>query len=224
MLTGSGMKGMSIRDTWLAVMFLAVSVSAAAQTNLPGVTVTAPVYTKLHGGYLISGDFKVDPRMPYLVFPSQALIQDDILSIQPVHLNDDEYLVLQECATADCSQAKIVRVWNAVGATMQWQNSENRIWIRHENKYFIWMKRLPYVSPHAACGDCGSHFSSFDPVSPPLTIFPNGPLSAYYKTELDAAEKVDPLPVAAQEHEGSTFVVTYLGGSKVRIRRMHSTK
>ena len=58
----------------------------------------------------ISGNFKVDPRMPYLAFPALALVKDDILSVQPIRLNDSEYLVLQECAAPDCSRAHVVRV------------------------------------------------------------------------------------------------------------------
>lgn len=93
-----------------------LSICAAAQSDLPGVTVTAPAYTSHYGGYVITGDFKVDPRMPQVVFPAQPLVKDDILSVQPMHLTDDEYLVLQECFSAECRQAALVRVWNAFGA------------------------------------------------------------------------------------------------------------
>ena len=195
--------------------------ASAQTTNLPGITVTAP-YTSMHGGYLISGDFKVDPRMPQVVFPAQALVKDDILSVQPIHLADDEYLVLQECATADCSQAAIVRVWDAGGATTLVQNSEYRIWIKHENKYFIWLKRLPWISSMASCQQCGSRFTSFARMSPPLTLIPDGQAAAYNRKALAAAEAADPVPVQSQKHEGSTFVVTFEGGSTVRIRRMHA--
>ncbi|MEO9077918.1 MAG: hypothetical protein ABI268_01275, partial [Rhodanobacter sp.] len=51
---------------------------------------------------LISGNFKINPRMPSVVFPAHALRKYHILSIEPVHLQDDEYPVLQECASADC--------------------------------------------------------------------------------------------------------------------------
>lgn len=91
------------------------SIAVFAQVNLPAVTVAAP-YASLHGGYVVSGDFKVDPRMPSVIFPAQALVKDDILSIRPLRLSDDEYLVLQECASSDCREASLVRVWNAGGA------------------------------------------------------------------------------------------------------------
>ena len=196
----------------LAFSTLAQTQPTPPQTNLPGITVTAP-YTRAHGGYLISGDFKVDPHIPSVVFPAQPLVKGDILSIQPIRLADNEYLVLQECATADCSQAAIVRVWNTDGATTMVQNSENRIWIRHENKYFLWLKQLPWIP---------SHFTAFEEVSPPLTLVPDGALAAYHQQALAKAYLEHPVPVVSEKHERSTFVVTYAGGSTVRIKRMHA--
>jgi len=205
----------------LALPALAQTDPSLTQTNLPGITVTAP-YTTEHGGYLISGDFKVDPRMPSVVFPAQPLVKDDILSIQPLRLADNEYLVLQECARTDCSESHIVRVWNADGATDPAGNSEDRIWIKHENKYFIWLKRLPWQASAMSCGQCGNRFSSFRQMSPPLILIPVGALAAYNRKALLAAETAAPVPVESQKHEGSTFVVTFKGGSTVRIKRMHA--
>ncbi|HZX71158.1 MAG TPA: hypothetical protein VFE77_10110 [Rhodanobacter sp.] len=209
------------------------SLTLSAQTDLPEVKVTAPAYSSYHGGYLISGDFRVDPRMPSVVFPAQALVKDDILSIEPVHLQDDEYLVLQECASADCHVASLVRVWSAndIGGD---DARNNRVWIIHENKYFIWLKRLPEVSG-ASCGQgslmfdpratrCGGHFTSFQKFSPPLMLVPNGDLAAFHQDALQKAMQVDPVQVAKQKHEGSTYVVTFQGGSTVRIRRLHSAR
>jgi hypothetical protein len=211
------------RHYLLAALWLGLAgspaLALAQTTTLPRVTVTAPAWSSQHGGYLISGDFKVDPRMPYLVFPAQALVQDDILYIRPVHLNDDEYLVLQECAVADCSVAKLVRVWDTCGTSMAVKNSEFRIWITHENKYFLWLKRLPVVSEG---GSCGGHFDQFEPFSPPVTLRPQGRLAAEYRTQLQSADETPPVPVKTQAHEGATFVVSYVGGSTVRIQRMHA--
>lgn len=208
-----------------------VSLVASAQTNLPAVKVTAPEYSSQHGGYLISGDFKVDPRMPSVVFPAQALVKDDILSIEPIHLQDNEYLVLQECASSDCHEASLVRFWKSddIGGD---DTRRNRVWITHENKYFIWLKRLPEISG-ASCGQgwlmfesrtikCGSHFTSFQQISPPLMLIPEGDLAAFHQDEVQKAIQADPVHVAQETHEGSTYVVTYEGGSTVRIRRMHA--
>jgi hypothetical protein len=184
----------------------------AQTTTLPGITVTAP-YTEHHGGYVISGDFKVDPRMPYVVFPALALVKDDILSVRPLRLNDDEYLVLQECAVADCSQAHLVRVWGYAGALTPVSNSDYRIWIRHENKYFIWLMCLPAIS---------TGFDQFSVTSPPLTLVPVGRAAAFHRLELQNGQNNHPIPVKSYKHEGATFVVTFASGSIVRIRRMHA--
>lgn len=188
--------------------------SAQTTTTLPGITVTAP-YTEHHGGYLISGDFKVDPRMPDVVFPARALVKDDILSVWPLRLNDDEYLVLQECASADCSQAHLVRVWGHTGALTPVGNNDYRVWIRHENKYFIWLMRLPDIP--SAVG-----FTQFLLISPPLTLIPTGNAAAFHRVELQNGKISHPVPVKSSRHEGATFIVTFAGGSVVRIRRMHA--
>lgn len=215
------MKGVSALRAWAMLGFCFVSFSAMAQKTLTPVTVTAPAYTSHHGGYLISGDFKIDPRIPSVVFPSQALVKDDVLSVEPVHLADTDYLVVQECATADCATASIVRVWNADGAKTAVRNSDNRIQIQHENKYWIWVKHLPEAFS-AGCDNCGEHYSSFEPFSPPMVLIPSGQLAAMNKDELQAARTEEPVQIESQTHEGSTFVVTYDGGTIVRIRRMHA--
>jgi hypothetical protein len=194
--------------------------AAPPSTELPRVTVTAP-YTTTHGGYVISSDFRVDPRMPSVVFPAQALQQDDILSIRPVHLNPDEYLVLQECAQADCAQAANVRVWNSAGAVNTYVGANpERIWIKHENKYFIFLKRLPLVT--GACGGCGDSFTSFEPVSPPMTLYPRGQAASMMQAELAGHAEDPAIPVVSQSHEESEYVVRFEGGSVVRIKRMHA--
>ncbi|MGA0588280.1 hypothetical protein ACO2Q2_14295 [Dyella sp. KRB-257] len=210
-----------IRLVLIAVLCLAW-LPAHAQSrpghDLPGVTVTAP-YTRIHGGYVVSGNFRVDERMPTVVFPAEALVKGDILSVQPVHLNDDEYLVLQECAVADCRMAHLVQVWNAGGAVGRVRNSEARVWIAHENKYFIWMQRLPSIQRD--CSTCGSRFEDFQTLSPPMTLIPVGEEAARNRGALRAQPAVA-VPVVAQSHEGATFVVRFAGGAVVRIRRMHA--
>ena len=218
---------MNITTLWRAWACIAICAPAIcapawvmAQNTLAPVQVTAPAYTSHHGGYLISGDFKTDPHIPSVVFPSQALVADDILSVQPVYLADDDYLVVQECASADCSSASIVRVWNPGGAATASQNSEDRILIRHENKYWIWLKHFPEP---LACADCQTHYyTSFEPFSPPMVLMPSGELAAFNKDAIVEARAENPVPVKSQSHDGSTFVVTYDDGTTVRIRRMHA--
>jgi len=216
------MKRMASRYGWLLTLVCLPGL-AADQKTLSPVRVTAPAYTSHHGGYLISGDFKVDPRMPFIVFPSQPLVAEDILSVEPVYLANDDYLVVQECAADDCSRASLVRVWHPGGVATAIQNDPDRILIRHENKYWIWVKRLPLAST-MGCADCNDeHFyTSFEPFSPPMVLMPSGELAAYNREALVAAREQDPVPVKTQSHEGSTFVVTYADGTTVRIRRMHA--
>jgi hypothetical protein len=207
--------------------------AALAQTDLPGVNVTAPPFSSQHGGYLVSGDFRVDSRMPWVVFPSRALVKGDILDIEPMSLQDNEYLVLQECASADCHEASIVRFWTADNLGGD-DARYNRVRITHENKYFIWLKRLPEISGQS-CGQgwlkfsndstrCGSHFTSFRQISPPMTLIPDGDLAAFHRQALQKAMESAPVRVMRQTHDGSTYVVRYEGGSVARIQRMHATR
>ena len=55
-------------------------------------------------------------------------------------------------------------------------------------------------------------------------LIPSGDLAAYHQEVLQKAIQADPVQVMQQTHEGSTYVVTYEGGSTVRVRRMHATK
>jgi hypothetical protein len=202
---------------------LLASLAAFAQTTLPPVDVQAPAWSREHGGYLVSGDFKVDPVMTAVVYPAQPLAKDDILSVESVHLNDNDYLVLQECASADCTSVGIVRVWNADGAATLARGSANRIRIRHGNRYFLWLKRLPSVA-FSPCTTCGTHFDTFETYGPPLVLRPAGNLAAYKRAALAASEAGGPVPVVSQDHEGSTFVVGYEGGSRVRVKRMRALR
>ncbi len=81
----------------------------------------------------------------------------------------------------------------------------------------------PFIG-YSAVVTCGSHFTSFEQISPPLTLIPTGDLSIYQKDPLQKAAMNDPVKVANETHEGSTYVVTYEGGSTVRVRRMHASK
>jgi len=188
-------------------------------TELPGVLVHASAWQRHFGGFIISSSFTVNPKLPYMVYPSSALKHRDILKIQPVNLQDDEYLVLQVCVTRSCDEARIVRLWDTNGVMAQTRHDSSQVTIPHMARYFIWLKRLPEVM-FAACAGCNSHFTSFHLISPPLTLIPDGQLTAYYKDELEKASREPPVKVASGKHEGPTYVVTFASGSKVRIQRL----
>ena len=191
---------------------------AIAQVTLPDVTVREKKPDELHGGYAISGDFQVDPRMNAVIFPIDPLEAGDILSAEPQRLADDEYLVLQECVSDDCTHAQNLRVWFAHGATTQFHNA-NRYMITHEGKYFIWMAR---IQAGAAPPEAGQWFNQFEKFTTPLVLIPEGLLAAYSKPQIEAAEHAGPVPVKSAVHEGSMFVATFATGSVVRIKRLRA--
>jgi len=80
--------------------------SAVTQTVLPGVNVTAPRWEERHGGYLISSNFEVDSHMSAVVYPAEPFQKDDILGVRLTQMKEDEYFVLQECISLDCTQAQ----------------------------------------------------------------------------------------------------------------------
>jgi hypothetical protein len=67
-------------------------------------------------------------------------------------------------------------------------------------------------------------FTQFMLISPPLTLIPAGREAALHRFELQDEKISHPIPVKSYEHDGATFVVTYAGGSVVRIKRMHAAQ
>jgi len=197
----------------IALCLTLAATNAAAQVVLPPVTVEekADKATR-YGGYVISGDFRVDPKLSAVIFPSEVLNEGDGLSVQPLRMQDDEYLVLQECIVADCTQARLVRVWGPSGGA-------TRYVVPHSGKYFIWLKAMP---AGAAPAGTGQWFTEFQTVGPPLTLTPIGMLAAYSKKQIAAAEDTMPVRVVSSDIDNATFVATFEGGAVVRIKRMHA--
>ena len=189
------------------------------QTDLPNINVIAPPYQKHYGGYVISGDFKVLAKLPYMVYPAQPLGHGDVISVRPVHLQDDEYLVLQRCLTARCDKASIVRLWSAHGSTNHSAHDATRMRIPRDGKYFLYLKKLPTV-PFPPCPQCTDFFARFRQVGPPLTLTPTGATTAYYTKALHQAAEAPPEKVIAKAHEGATFIATFASGTKIRLQRM----
>jgi hypothetical protein len=208
----------SVPLTAIAVSGFAAAV-ATAQTVLPGVDVRAPKWEERHGGYLVSGNFSVDPKMSAVVYPAEPFRKDDVLSVRLTQMKDDEYFILQECVSPDCTQAEIVRAWNvhgALGATVA--HSEYRLFIPHEGKYFMWMQRIPMRGFGAAIGP----FTGYERFSPPLVFNPTGSAEQVHAVNLKAAQEAGPVKVLSTEHEGAMFITRYEGGTSVLIQRMHA--
>jgi hypothetical protein len=186
-----------------------------AQTVLPDVDVRAPKWEERHGGYLISSNFAVDTHMSAVVYPAEPFQKDDILSVKLTQMKEDEYFVLQECISADCTQAHILRVWNAHGALGITAHQPDRVWIPHEGKFFMWMQRFP---------TSGAPFTGYEPLSPPLVLNPTGTPEQFQAVDVQAAQERGPVKVVSSTHDGSSFVLRFEGGTAVLIERMHAAE
>lgn len=198
----------------LAVLAFAVGTDCSvAQTVLPKVDVTAPKWETRHGGYLISSNFQVDPRLSAVVYPAEAFQKDDILDVRPSHMRDDEYFVLQECSSSDCSQGHVLRVWRPSGA-IGTINDPYRVLIPHEGKFFMWMQRFPMAG--------GGAFSGYEASSPPLVLNPLGTPEQFHQCDVKAAQARGPVKVVSSDHDGSQLALHFETGSTVFIQRMHA--
>jgi hypothetical protein len=187
----------------------------AAQTTLPGVNVTAPKWEERHGGYVISSNFEVDTHMSAVIYPAEPFQTDDILSVRLTQLKDDEYFVLQECVSTDCTQAHILRVWNAYGALGFTVTQPDRVRIPHEGKFSMWMQRFPMPGGLPA-------FNGYEPLSPPLVLNPTGTAEQFQALDVKAAQERGPVKVVSSTHDGSSFALRFEGGTSVLIQRMHA--
>jgi len=204
--------------THLVVIALAAvfaSGAARSQTTLPDVKVTAK-WEAIHGGYLISSNFEVDSHMSAVIYPAEAFQKDDIVAVGTTQMQRDEYLVLQECSSLDCTQGHILRVWTAVGALGIAAHQLDRVSIPHEGKYFLWMQRFPIKGFSTAA------FTGYEEFSPPLVLNPTGTAEQFQNVDVKEAQERGPVKVVSSEHKGSTFVIRFEGGSWVRLKRMHA--
>ena len=193
-----------------------IASATSAQTVLPDVDVRAPKWEARHGGYLISGNFQVDPKMSAVVYPAEPFLKGDVLSVRLMQMHDDEYFILQECVSLDCVQARIVRAWNAYGPLgTTTHHADDRLFIPHEGKFFMWMQRIPMS------GRSGP-FTGYEPFSPPLVFKPTGAAEQFRSADLDAAQEHGLVKVVSTAHEDATYIVRYEGGTSVLIQRMHA--
>jgi hypothetical protein len=200
---------------FLLIGLLATS-SAFAQTTLPKVDVTAP-YTQLHGGYVVSSNFTVDPKMSAVVYPLEAFQKDDIVYVKTQNMKDDEYFVLQECSTPDCTMGHVLRVWSRNGALGTTYHDLYRVPIPHEGKFFMWMQRFPTY------GGIGA-FTGYETFSPPLVLNPTGTGEQFQFTNVQAAQEKGPEKVVNTEHDGMDYSIRYESGTVVFVQRMHAAE
>ncbi|MGH8305846.1 MAG: hypothetical protein ACRETG_09570, partial [Steroidobacteraceae bacterium] len=117
------------------------------------------------GGYLVFSDFTVDAEK-HVISPPATARAGDLLQIRPLRLNDDEYLILQKCTSADCTKAEVVRAWNSGGYMGPYPVLSDKIPIKAGAKYMLWMQRVPTRGVE--------NFSLYQRDSPPLVFTPAG--------------------------------------------------
>src|SRR5258708_19334651 len=94
------------------------------------------------GGYLVSTDFRIDSKNHAVIYLPVDARSGDLLSIRPLRLNNDEYLILQKCNSPDCTRARVVRAWNALGRMGHAFMTSNRIPIESGPPYSLYMHRI----------------------------------------------------------------------------------
>jgi len=185
-------------------------VLAIAQTELPKVDVTAPKFEVHRRGYDVSSNFVVDPKMSAVIYPAEAFLKNDVIDVRPLRMEPDEYFVLQECSSLDCTQGHVLQVWVARG-TLDTSRDPNRFWIPHDGKYFLWMQRFPMAG--------GGTFTGFKSFSPPLVLDPLGTAEQFQLCDVAAAQQRGPEKVVSTEHDDAQLKLHFASGSLVLIKR-----
>lgn len=171
-------------------------------------------FSQEEGGYRVSADFAIAAKRHNVITPPACLRAGDLLSIRPLRLNTDEYLVLQECKAADCAHAEVVRAWNFRGYMGPYPVLTNKVPIQPGTRYLLWMQHVPMPGTDS--------FQLIDRYGQPLVFRPVGRLTAYgyARRALKAATKRGPEKITKTRREDSTFVATFAGGSVVRIQAL----
>lgn len=203
-----------------------------SSTTLPSVEVVGPKWETHRGGYVVSSDFKVDPKMSAVVFPAEPFQKDDIFDFRTLNMADDEYFVLQECASADCTQGHVLQVWTKNGALRLTSRDPNHFRIPHEGKIFMFLQRFPMAGAGGLTidplgfghPDHGSAFSAFEEYSPPLVLKPAGTAEQFRNCDVTAAQEKGPVKVVASEHDGSQMKLRFESGATVFIQRMRAAE
>jgi hypothetical protein len=162
------------------------------------------------GGYLISSDFRVDPDRPGVILPPASERVGDLLWIRPMRLNGDEYLILQQCVDANCSKAQVVRAWNADGYMGPYPVLNDTVLVQPGVSYILWLQRVPTE------GTGSFHLYNRD--APALTFEPAGSPMLFRIANLKAAREHGPAHIKTVRIERANFVVTFEGGSVVRMQ------
>lgn len=166
------------------------------------------------GGTLTSSDFTIDPVRSGVILPPASARTGDLLQIRPLRLNTDEYLILQKCVDAACSQAQVVRAWNAYGYMGPYPVLTDKVPVQSGVTYMLWLQRVPTKGTRS--------FHLYERDAPPLIFKPAGSAEVFRSTDLKAAQQHGPAQIKTAQTEGASFVVTFEGGSVVRMQALRT--
>jgi hypothetical protein len=178
------------------------------------VAAMTPAFAAEHAGYQISNEFTLDPHRSSVISPPAGAGAGDLLWIRPLRLNADEYLVLQRCNSADCADAQVIRAWNAFGPMGPLPILSNKVPLEAGATYMIWMQSISVKG--------GDTFPQFQRDSPPLVFAPAGPAKIVAAADLKGALKHGPTQISRTSKENGAFIVTFEGGSVVRMELLKS--
>jgi hypothetical protein len=208
----------TLRFTLSAILISLIAITALA---LPGVAAAAPgaddaceTFKPISGGSLASTAFSVDAERHAVISPPRCAAGGELLWIHPLRLNPDEYLILQKCASPDCSQAEVVRAWNNHGTMGPYPVLTPKIPLESGVRYMLWMQRVPVQGNRT--------FDLIERKGRPLVFAPFGSLLElpWAREALEAAVARGPTPVEHSEQKDSAYVATFEGGSTVWMRAM----
>jgi len=167
-------------------------------------------FSSQYGGYRISTDFTIDSKDHAVISLPVGARPGDLLSIRPLRLNNDEYLVLQSCTSPECTEPQVVRAWNASGHMGPDPVTSNKIPITRDNTYMLWMQRISTKG--------GKSFSLYERHSPALVFIPAGSAETFQASDLAGARKHGPTRVDSSSKVGGIFIAKFEGGSVVRMK------
>lgn len=197
----------------LAVMALALPMSVTAA---PAAEDACPTFKPGAGGTLSSVAFSVDADRHAVISPPQCARSREVLWIHPMRLNPDEYLILQRCASADCSKAEVVRAWNTHGTMGPYPVLTPQVQLESGVRYLLWMQRVPISGNRT--------FTEIEREGRPLVFAPFGSLLElpWAREALQTATARGPTPVQHAELKGAVYVATFEGGSSVWMRALRT--
>ena len=197
----------------LGVTALTLHISAAAA---PQADADCPTFKPGPAGSRVSVAFSIDAERHAVISPPQCAQGGQLLWIHPLRLNPDEYLILQKCASADCSKAEVVRAWNTHGAMGPYPVLTPKIALESGVRYMLWMQRVPVPGNRT--------FKEIEREGRPLVFSPFGSLLQlpWAREALEAAAARGPTPIQRSEQKDSAYVATFQGGSSVWMRAMRT--